>query len=31
MSMPTSIHRILLVDDNPSIHEDIQKILQSPD
>lgn len=23
-------HRILLVDDNPSIHEDIKKILHSP-
>ncbi len=30
MSQSIFIHRILLVDDNPSIHEDIKKILQSP-
>lgn len=29
MSAPESHHRILLVDDNPSIHEDIRKILES--
>ncbi|MBM4088221.1 MAG: response regulator [Planctomycetes bacterium] len=31
MSTPSTTHRILLVDDNPSIHEDIQKILHSQD
>ncbi len=29
MSKSSSLHRILLVDDNPSIHEDIKKILKS--
>ncbi len=29
MPSPDFIHRLLLVDDNPSIHEDIRKILQS--
>ncbi len=29
MTLTTAFHRILLVDDNPSIHEDIKKILQS--
>ena len=31
MASPTTTHRILLVDDNPSIHEDIKKILQLPE
>ncbi len=30
MLKTTSFHRILIVDDNPAIHEDIKKVLQSP-
>ena len=30
MLKSTPFHRILLVDDNPAIHEDIKKVLQSP-